>query len=103
MGDGDGFPGVVAYQDSFSTPSADLVQGRVHPHVRAASDNDPGIEEGCVVLNVSCVVAKLSYFIKIHNLTPWYITPYPYSNQHTLALARALSSTLPLTFTTRGI
>lgn len=62
-----------------------MAQGRVHPHVRAASDSDPGIKKSCLVLAASYVVASPSSF-QIHNLTPGYITPCPYSNEHTLTL-----------------
>lgn len=54
----------------------------------AASDNDVSITKGYLILSPSYVAANPSFILKVHNLVPRFITPHPYTNQHTLTLAR---------------
>lgn len=54
----------------------------------APSSGETNLTKGYLELSPSYVAANPSFTLEIHNLAPRYIAPHPYTNQHTLTLAR---------------
>ena len=54
----------------------------------AASPNEISVGKGYLVLSPSYIARNPSFTLEIHNLAARYIAPHPYTNQHTLTLAR---------------